>query len=58
MHIREVHSLREVLSEQAVRVLVGAALPRTLWIAEVDLDIRVQTEAFVISHLLSPIPGQ
>src|SRR5210317_77637 len=58
MNVREIHSFREVLSEQTVRVFVGAALPRTLWIAEVDLDVSVQAEACVISHLFATIPGQ
>ena len=34
----QVGFLREVLSQQPVGVLVGAALPRALRIAEVDLD--------------------
>jgi hypothetical protein len=41
MDVREIHSFRKVLPEQAVRVFIGAALPGTLWIAEVDFDIRV-----------------
>ena len=58
MNVREIHSFREVLPKQAVGVLVGAALPRTLWITEVDLDVRVQGEAFVISHFFASIPGE
>ncbi len=33
-------------------------MPRTLWITEVDLDVGVQTEAFVIRHFFAAIPGQ
>ena len=36
---REIGSSREVLSQQAVGVLVAAALPGTAWIAEVDLHL-------------------
>ena len=35
---RQVGSLGEVLSEQAIGVLVGTALPRTAWVAEVNID--------------------
>src|ERR1017187_6471619 len=35
---RQVGSLRKVLSQQTVGVLIGTALPRTLRIAEVNLD--------------------
>ena len=58
MNVGKIHSFREVLPEQAVRVLVGAALPGTLWIAEVDLDVRVQGEAFVIGQFFTAIPGE
>ena len=58
MYVRQTHSLWEVLPEQAVGVFVGATLPGTLWITEVDLDIRVQGEAFVISHFFASIPGE
>ena len=53
MNVRQIHSFREVLSEQAVGVLVGSALPGTLWITEVDLDVGIQGEAFVIRHLFA-----
>jgi hypothetical protein len=58
MYVRQTHSFWEVLSEQAVGVFVGASLPGTLWISEIDLDIRVQGEAFVICQLFAPIPGE
>ena len=34
----EVGPLRQILPQQAIGVLVGAALPRTVRVAEVDLD--------------------
>ena len=58
MNVRQVHSPWEVLPEQTVGVFVGATLPGTLWITEVDLDIRVQGEAFVICHLFATIPSE
>lgn len=36
---RKVGSLREVLAQQAVRVLIGVALPGAVWIGEVDLSL-------------------
>jgi hypothetical protein len=48
----------EVLSQQAVGVLVGTALPRALRIAEVDIHLRGYSEALVFGHLQSSIPSQ
>jgi hypothetical protein len=39
----EVGALREVLAQQAVGVLVGAALPRGMGIAEEDLDVPCES---------------
>src|SRR6266436_8203454 len=36
---RQVGSLRKILSQQAIGVLIGTALPRTLRIAEVNVDV-------------------
>lgn len=55
---REVGSFWEVLSQKPVRVFVRAALPGMLGIAEVDLDVRCDSEALVASHLRAPIPSQ
>ena len=41
---REVHPLGHVLPEQPIGVLVDSALPRTLRIAEVDLDVSCYRE--------------
>src|SRR6266581_2806946 len=55
---REICSPGEILSQQAVGVLVAAAVPRTAWIAEIDLHVGGDGEALVVSHLLASIPGQ
>src|SRR6516162_9217159 len=55
---REICSPREILSQQAICVLVAAALPRTAWIAEIDLYVGGDGEVLVVSHLLASIPGQ
>src|SRR6187431_3208478 len=56
--MREICSAREILSQQAVGVLVAATLPRTAWIAEIDLHVGGNGEALVVSHLLASIPSQ
>ena len=38
---RQVRSLGQILTQQAVGVLTGAALPGTMWIAEVDAHAGV-----------------
>ena len=53
-----VGSLREVLSQQAVRVFVRAALPRAVRITEVDFYIRGHREGLVLGHLQPAIPRQ
>jgi hypothetical protein len=55
---REICSLREVLSQQTVGVLVAAALLRTAWIAEIDLHVGGDGKVLVVSHFLAAIPGQ
>jgi len=56
--VREVHSLREVLPEQAVGILIGTTLPGVLRIAEVHRDVLRQGEAFVVGHLFGTVPSQ
>ena len=58
VNVRQIHAFREVLPDQAVRIFIGTTSPGTLRITEVNLDIRVQGEAFVISHLFTAIPGE
>ena len=48
----------EVLAEQAVGVLVGAALPWALRVAEVDLQTGIDPQLGVLGHLRALIPGQ
>jgi len=54
---REIRSLRHVLTKQAVGVLVGAALPGAVGVAEVDLDTGVDRESLVARHLPALVPG-
>ncbi len=49
--LRQVGFLRKVLSQEPVRVFIGAALPRALWIAEVDVHLRGDGEALVTGQL-------
>src|ERR1700726_1766751 len=51
MH-RQVGALRKVLSQQAIGVLVRAALPGTLRIAETDVDFGRQRKATMIGKFL------
>src|SRR5216684_7106432 len=55
---RQVGALREVLSQQAVGVLVRPALPRALRIAKIYVDCGRQRKATMIRKFLSPVPGQ
>src|SRR5258705_1065403 len=54
---RQVGALREVLSQQAIGVLVRPALPRALRIAKIDVDFSRQRKATMIRKFLSPVPG-
>jgi len=49
----DIGAVREVLPEQPVGVLVGAALPRTLRVADVHRDIRGDREARMLHHLVA-----
>jgi len=55
---RQVDAVREVLPQEPVRVLARAALPRTLRIAEVDLDVRGHREGLVCGQLHAAIPRE
>ncbi len=46
----QVFAFREVLPQQSVGVLVRAALPRAVRVAEVNLDARIDLETLVLSH--------
>lgn len=51
-------AFRDVQAQQPVGVLVRAALPRTLWIAEVDGQIMVDAQFGMTGHLRPLVPGQ
>src|ERR1700681_590864 len=55
---REIGSSREVLSQQAVGVLVAAALPWTARITKINLHVGGNREALVARHLLALVPCQ
>ena len=50
-------ALGEVLAQQAVGVFVRSTLPRTLRVAEVDVDICFHAEPLVVGKFLAAIPG-
>src|SRR4051812_32144323 len=54
----QVGLLRQVLTQKPIGVFVRAALPGTLWIAEVHLHLRSDCEAFMLGHLQTAIPSQ
>jgi hypothetical protein len=58
VELAQVATLGEVLAEQAVGVLVAAALPGAARVAEIDLDTGVDGELQMLGHLLAVIPGQ
>src|SRR6476620_5209814 len=57
MH-RQVGAFRKVLSQQTIGVLIRAALPRALRVAEVDIDVSRQGKSSMIRKLLAPVPSQ
>src|SRR3954467_13964707 len=54
----EVGALWKGLAQQPIGVLVRAALPGAVGIAEVDLETSVDPQAGVLAHLGPLIPGQ
>ncbi len=54
----EVGAVGEVLAQQAVGVLVGAALPWGLRVAEPDVEAGGYAELGVLGHLGALVPGQ
>jgi hypothetical protein len=54
----EKRSLREILPQQPVGVLVRTALPRAVRVAEVDRQARVEPQPDVLGHFRSLVPGQ
>src|SRR6478736_4528126 len=54
----EVGAFGKVLTQQAIRVLVRAALPRRVRVAEIDLQSDVDLELNMLGKFGSLIPGQ
>src|SRR4051794_40735040 len=54
----QVSALREVLPQQPIGILVRAALPRAVRIAEVDLHASIDPQLRVLAHFRPLIPGQ
>jgi hypothetical protein len=54
----QIRTLGKVLSEQAVNVLISAALPWTLWIAKVHAKSGVSAETRMLAHLGALVPRQ
>jgi hypothetical protein len=52
---RQVRPLGQVLAQQAIGVLIGAALPGTVRIGKEDLDHEPLGQLLVLGHLLAPI---
>jgi hypothetical protein len=55
---RQVHALGQVLAQQAMGVLVGAALPRAVRIGKAHPGRESLGQALVLGHLFPPIVGQ
>jgi hypothetical protein len=49
---------REVLTQQAVGVLIRPALPRAVRISEIDADSGVDLQWCVLGEFLAAVPGQ
>src|SRR5260370_41984271 len=56
--LAEVGAFGEVLAQQAVGVLVGAALPGAGRGAEIDLEAGGHLDLEGVPHLLARVPGQ
>ena len=54
----EVNTLGEVLAQQAVGVLAGAALPGAVGMAEVDGHVSIHGKALMLTHLEALVVGQ
>ena len=55
---RQVRALGQVLAQQPVRVLIGAALPRAVRIGTEDLEREPLGQALMLGHLFASIIGQ
>ena len=55
---RQVRALGQVLAQQAIRILVGAALPWTMRIGNKDLDRKSLGQLRVLGPLFPSVVGQ
>lgn len=55
---RQIRAFGQVLSDKHVDVLVTAALPGAVWIAEVDFDARIGCRPWLLCHRLALVVGQ
>src|SRR5437868_12858687 len=55
---RQVGSFRKILSQQAIGVLVGTALPWTLRIAKVNMEVGRYRKEWMLGGLVAGAPGQ
>ena len=55
---RQVRSLGQVLAQQPIGVLVGAALPGAIRIGKEHPNVESLSQALMLGHLFSPIIGQ
>jgi hypothetical protein len=54
----QVGSLGQILADEAIGVLVAAALPRAVGIAEVDFDAGVGGQLCMARHFSAPVIGE
>src|SRR5680860_473714 len=56
--LAEVSAFGEELADEAIGVLVGAALPGTLRMGKVHLDLGVPSKQPMFGHFFTPVMGQ
>jgi hypothetical protein len=55
---RQICSLRQILAQEAIGILVGSTLPRAVRIGKEDLDREPLGQALMLRHLFAPLVGQ
>ena len=53
----QIRAFRQILPQQSIRVLVGAALPGAVWVSEIDGNACGRRQILVPAHLLALIVG-
>jgi len=56
--LAEIRALRKVLSQQAVGIFVAPTLPRALRVTEIDIEVSIDPELCMLSHLGTLVPSQ